>query len=88
MTETLDPQVYFDIIKDKKQQTTDEFLDNFEKVINLELSKAMKAGQDIMVRRLAYTCSIIRKRGGRSTSSSPTMSRRWPGMRSCGCSTR
>lgn len=61
MTETLDPQVYFDIIKDKKQQTTDEFLDNFEKVINLELSKAMKAGQDIMVRRLAYTCSIVRK---------------------------
>ena len=62
MPETkLDPQKYFDIIKDKKYKSTDKFLTDFQEIIEKELSKAMKTGQNYMVRRLAYIMSIIPK---------------------------
>lgn len=61
MTEQLDPQVYFDIIKDRKHTTTDKFLTDFQNVIELELSKAMKTGQNYLVRKLAYAKSIVIK---------------------------
>jgi hypothetical protein len=57
--EKIDPQVYFDLIKEKKHQSSDKFLNDFQDVIEVELSKAMKTGQNYMVRRLAYTMSII-----------------------------
>lgn len=60
-TKQLDPQVYFDLIKDKKQTSSDKFLDDFQEVIENELSKAMKTNQNYMVRRLAYAMSIISK---------------------------
>ena len=62
MSETkIDPQKYFDIIKDRKYKSTDKFLTDFQEIIELELSKAMKTGQNYMVRRLAYIMSIIPK---------------------------
>lgn len=61
MTEKLDPQVYFNLIKDRKHNTSDEFLNKFQEVIELELAKAMKTGQEYVVRRLAYCMSIISK---------------------------
>lgn len=57
----LDPQVYFDIIKDKKQYSDDKFLNDFQKVIDIELAKAMATGQNFLVRRLAYATSVITK---------------------------
>lgn len=57
----LDPQVYFDIIKDKKQYSDDKFLNDFQKVIDIELAKAMATGQNFLVRRLAYASSVITK---------------------------
>ena len=57
----LDPQVYFDLIKDKKYDMTDEFINQFQEVIELELAKAMKTGQEYVVRRLAYCMSIVSK---------------------------
>lgn len=57
----LDPQVYFDILKSKKQDMTDEFLNKFEQVIQKELSKALAVGQDFMVKRLAFVKSAITK---------------------------
>ena len=57
--EKLDPQVYFDILKNSKHQTTDKFLDDFQKVIQQELSKAMFTKQNKMVKKLAYAMSII-----------------------------
>lgn len=61
MTEQLDPQVYFDIIKDRKHTTSDKFLTDFQNVIELELAKAMKTGQNYLVRKLAYAKSIVIK---------------------------
>lgn len=61
LTNVLDPQVYFDILKSKKQKCTDEFLNQFRETIELELGKAMKTGQNYMVKRLAYAMSIIEK---------------------------
>ena len=57
----LDPQVYFDLIKDKKYDMTDEFINQFQEVIESELAKAMKTGQEYVVRRLAYCMSIVSK---------------------------
>ena len=57
--EKLDPQVYFDILKNSKHQTTDKFLDDFQKIIQQELSKAMFTKQNKMVKKLAYAMSII-----------------------------
>lgn len=57
----LDPQVYFDIIKDKKQYSNDKFLNDFQQVIDVELAKAMATGQNFLVRRLAYATSVITK---------------------------
>lgn len=61
MTETIDPQVYFDLIKDKKHKTDDDFLNKFQSVVELELAKAMKTNQNFVVRRLAYAMSIVSK---------------------------
>lgn len=59
--EKIDPQVYFNLIKDKKHNSSDKFLNDFQDVIEQELSKAMKTGQNYMVKRLAYTLSIVER---------------------------
>ncbi len=61
MEDKIDPQIYFDLLKEKKQETTDEFLTNFQDVIETEISKAMKMGQEFVVRRLAYALSVLTK---------------------------
>lgn len=57
----LDPQEYFELIKDRKHETSDEFLTDFQKVIETEMSKAMATNQDFLIRRLAYAYSVISK---------------------------
>ena len=52
---------YFDYIKNKKFEMTDEFLDNFQVVVHKELSKAMTTGQNLMIKRLAYTMGVIER---------------------------
>lgn len=59
--EKLDPQVYFDLLKDKKNKCTDEFLTDYLNIIEKELTKAMKLKQNFMVRRLAYATAIVPK---------------------------
>lgn len=59
--EKLDPQKYFDYIKDKKSTMTPEFLNTFESVVDKELKKAVAIGQDFMVKRLAFTMAMIGK---------------------------
>lgn len=61
--EKLDPVDYFNYIKSKKHEMTDDFLSKFETVISNELDKAMAIGQTNMVRRLAFTvASAIKER--------------------------
>lgn len=57
----LDPQVYFDILKNKKQHMDDAFLNEFEQVIDKELAKAMQTEQQFVVRRLAYCKSVVER---------------------------
>lgn len=64
MTDTIkdmDPQDYFDYIKSKKLNLNDEFLNNFNNVIQNELSKAMSIGQNFMVKRLAFTLGVVER---------------------------
>lgn len=61
MSEELDPQVYFEQLKQKKKTTTDKFLTDFYTVIQAELGKAMVTGQEFLVRRLAFATSIVTK---------------------------
>ena len=60
MTE-LDPQDYFNLIKSRKQETSDKFLTDFQKIVETEMSKAMATKQEFLIRRLAYAYSVISK---------------------------
>lgn len=57
----LDPQKYFDYIKSKKHESTDEFITKLQEVVEAELSKAMATGQNVVVRRLAYTMGVLER---------------------------
>lgn len=57
----IDPQNYFDYIKSKKEVCTDQFLKNAYEVTMHQLRKAMATGQNLVVRRLHYTLSIIER---------------------------
>lgn len=57
----LDPTDYFSYIKSKKLEMTGEFLEQFEKVIQNELDKAITIGQDAMVKKLAFTLAAAQK---------------------------
>ena len=57
----LDPQDYFNLIKSKKQETSDKFLTDFQKIVETEMSKAMATKQEFLIRRLAYAYSVISK---------------------------
>ena len=57
----LDPQDYFNLIKSRKQETSDKFLTDFQKIVETEMSKAMATKQEFLIRRLAYAYSVISK---------------------------
>lgn len=57
----MDPQDYFDYVKSMKEQMTDEFLDNLHQVIMKQISKAMITGQNLQVRKLAYSLGILKR---------------------------
>ena len=57
----MDPQDYFSYIKSMKEEMTDDFLDNLHKVITKQIGKAMVTGQNLQVRRLAYSLGTIKK---------------------------
>lgn len=57
----LDAQDYFSYVKNMKEKMTDEFLDNLHKVVTKQLSKALITGQNLQVRRLAYSLGIIKR---------------------------
>jgi hypothetical protein len=59
--ETLDPDKYFDYLKNKKVKMTDEFLNMFSQIIQKEASKALAIGQDHMLKRLAFVYSSVEK---------------------------
>lgn len=59
--ETLDPEVYFENLKEKKVKMTDEFLFMFKNIIQTEASKALAIGQDHMLKRLSFVYSTIAK---------------------------
>lgn len=52
---------YFAKIKDMKQKSSDAFLNSFYNIVEHELSKAVIAKQDIMIRRLAYCLDVVEK---------------------------
>ena len=60
-TGDIDPQNYFDYIKSKKENCTDEFLDKAYEVTMKQVRKAMATGQNLMVRRLHYALSVIER---------------------------
>jgi len=59
--ENLDPQDYFNYVKSMKDQMTDDMLNKLHIVISKQLSKAMVTGQNLQVRRLAYSLSVLKK---------------------------
>lgn len=59
--EKMDPQDYFNLIKDKKHTTNDKFFDDFQVVVEKEMSKAMATNQTFLLRRLAYAHAVISK---------------------------
>lgn len=59
--DNLDPQLYFDYIKEKKEHMTDEFLKSLHGVVMKQLSKAMITGQNLQVRRLAYSLGVLER---------------------------
>ena len=60
-TKELDPQDYFEYVKSMKDHMTDDFLVKLHKVIMKQLSKAMITGQNLQVRRLAYSLGILKR---------------------------
>lgn len=57
----MDPQQYFEYIKSKKHESSDEFITNLQKVVESELSKAMVTGQNVVIRRLAYAMGVLER---------------------------
>lgn len=57
----MDPQVYFDYIKEKKEEMTDEFLKSLHDIIMKQLTKAMITGQNLQVKRLAYSLGVLKR---------------------------
>lgn len=57
----MDPQDYFDYVKQTKKEMTDEFLDNLHNIVTKQIGKAMVTGQTLQARRLAYTLGTIKK---------------------------
>lgn len=61
MTDKMDPQDYFDYIKERKNKCSDEFLTNFYTVVEEQLKKAVMIGQDAMVRKLDFALKVTEK---------------------------
>ena len=57
----VDPQDYFKYVKDKKNEMTDVFLKNLHVTIENQINKAMVTGQNLMIRRLAYSLGVIER---------------------------
>lgn len=57
----IDPQDYFNYLKSKKNECTEEFLNNLYSVTLTQLQKAMVTGQDLIIRRLHYAVSVIER---------------------------
>lgn len=55
----LDADKFFALLKDNKHVADDEFLNNFNDIIQKELNKAMVTKQNTLIRRLAYAKSIV-----------------------------
>lgn len=55
----VDPQDYFKYVKDKKNEMTDVFLKNLHTTIENQINKAVVTGQNLMIRRLAYSLGVI-----------------------------
>lgn len=56
-----DPQTYFDYVKGMKETMTDEILENLHKIITKQIGKAMITGQNLQVRRLAYSLGVLKR---------------------------
>ena len=57
----LDPQFYFDYVKEKKNKCTDEFLNKLYEVTLEQIRKAMITGQNLIVRRLHFALGAIER---------------------------
>lgn len=57
----LDPEDYFSNLKSKRQETTDEYLDNLYASMEVLLRKAFAMGQIKMVRKLLFALDVLEK---------------------------
>ena len=61
MVKKLDPQDYFNYVKNKKHKVSDKFLQDFYTVVEEQMGKAMTVGQDSMIRKLAFVLKTTEK---------------------------
>lgn len=59
--DNMDPEDYFKNLKDKKQETTDEFLQSLYTNTETLIKKAFALGQKVAVRKLMFTAEVIEK---------------------------
>lgn len=58
---TLDPVDYFSYLKDRRNEMTQGYLEKLYNTILTEADKARKTGQNLLLRRLAYSLDVLSK---------------------------